>query len=423
VLSAFRPATVLKDWIRGSAEGELVRRALVTLQFAAMIVLLIAAAVVFQQNEYATTQALRINTDQMLFVRMPKCSDDFRTRIAALPGVAGAACSGIRVLPESFSSHLASPFRGGQGVTLSTVAVGPGLFELYGLKPVAGRFFRENGDTVPDNAAYGETAHYVINEAAVRQLGYASPQAAIGQPLNFPGQRAPNPGDPPKIMTLQGTIIGVVKDFAFTPNDNSTNGDNLIPATAYSAGAAEINELPNPELLHVKLRGRDIPETLTAIDAAWRKSGSLDPINRTFLDAYVQNREIAILRQGEAFAAFAAIAMVLACLGLFGVSLFAAARRTKEIGIRKAMGASDGDILVLLLWQFGKPVLWANLIAWPLAWWTMNRWLSNFAYHIDLNVWLFAAASAVTLLIALAALLGQALAVARQKAVTALRYE
>jgi len=129
------------------------------------------------------------------------------------------------------------------------------------------------------------------------------------------------------------------------------------------------------------------------------------------------------LKQGEAFAVFAGIAMLLACLGLFGVSLSTTSRRTKEIGIRKAMGARDGDILTLLLWQFAKPVLWANLLAWPVAWWTMNRWLSGFAYHVDLDPWMFPAAGATALLIALAAVSGQAILVARQKPVRALRYE
>jgi putative ABC transport system permease protein len=115
--------------------------------------------------------------------------------------------------------------------------------------------------------------------------------------------------------------------------------------------------------------------------------------------------------------------MLLSCLGLFGLSVSAVERRTKEVGIRKSMGAARRDVLGLLLWQFAKPVVWANLIAWPLAFWMMNRWLNSFAYHVAMPLWLFPAVGVATVLIALLTVLGQALLVARQKPVLALRYE
>ena len=129
------------------------------------------------------------------------------------------------------------------------------------------------------------------------------------------------------------------------------------------------------------------------------------------------------MRSDQVFAVFAGVAMLLGCMGLFGISLFTAARRTKEIGVRKAMGATSADIVLLLLWQFAKPVLRANLIAWPLAWWAMDRWLSGFAFHIALPLRIFPAASATALTIAILTVAGQAILVARQKPVLALRYE
>jgi putative ABC transport system permease protein len=128
-------------------------------------------------------------------------------------------------------------------------------------------------------------------------------------------------------------------------------------------------------------------------------------------------------RDANFFAGTAAIAILLACVGLFGIAVSTAERRTKEIGIRKAMGAGTGQIVALLLWQFAQPVLWANVIAWPVAWWLMRRWLSGFAYHIDLHWWVFAAASLGALAIALLTVAGQAFLTARQKPVLALRYE
>ncbi len=154
---------------------------------------------------------------------------------------------------------------------------------------------------------------------------------------------------------------------------------------AYSVGWPMGNMPPPFQLLHVKLRGANIPETLDAMDALWAKAGDGTPIQRTFLNAYVQEMVVAVQRQGQAFAILAGIAVLLACLGLFALSIATAQRRTKEIGIRKAMGGTGADIVMLLLWQFSKPVLWAGAIAMPLAWWLMQRWLSGFAYHVALG--------------------------------------
>jgi putative ABC transport system permease protein len=312
-------------------------------------------------------------------------------------------------------------------VDVSMMPVDFGYLELYGLKPVAGRFFRfESGDAVSDDPPSSQGVHYVINQAAARRLGYATAAAAVGQPLNFmaSGMAAAKPGAPPGESRFNGIIIGVVKDFSFAPEiAASSAGTKSIPPTVYSIGSPAPSFGPLPGIMHVRLSGQDIPQTLAAIDAAWKKSGELDPIDRQFLDGFVQDQEATILKEGKAFAVFAGIAMLLACLGLFGISLSTASRRTKEIGIRKAMGATSGDILALLLWQFARPVLWANLVAWPIAWWAMSHWLSGFAYHVDLSLWMFPAAGTLALLVALTTVAGQAALVARQKPVMALRYE
>jgi putative ABC transport system permease protein len=299
------------------------------------------------------------------------------------------------------------------------VSIGFGFFELYGLKPLAGRFFAraQGADAIPNNPSPDMHANYVINQAAVRQLGLGSPEAAIGKTISFISASQAYGLPPGPMPGLRGTVIGVVRDFSIAPTDTA------IEPTAYSVGQAVITNKQQAGLLHVKLRGVAIPEALAALDGLWQRVGNGDPIDRTFVDAYVQKQEIAVLREAGAFAVFAGIAMFLACLGLFGVSLSTTERRTKEIGIRKAMGATSGDILALLLWQFSKPVLWANLIAWPLAWWLMQYWLAGFAYHISLDVWPFLAAGTATLAIALLTVAGQATMVALQKPVHALRYE
>jgi putative ABC transport system permease protein len=176
-------------------------------------------------------------------------------------------------------------------------------------------------------------------------------------------------------------------------------------------------------MLSVELKGDQIPATLAAIDGLWKQSGEPRPISRVFVDSYVQERYADDIRQGRMFAGFACVALFIACLGLFGLSAFTAERRTKEIGIRKAMGADRGEVVRMLLWQFTRPVLWANLIAWPAGYLIMNRWLQGFAYRIELAGWMFVLAGGVAVSIAWLTVSVHAFAVARARPVEALRYE
>jgi putative ABC transport system permease protein len=264
---------------------------------------------------------------------------------------------------------------------------------MYGVKPLAGGF-QPLGDT-----------RGVINMAAVKVLGYGSAAAAIGKMLPY----QPGSDDPGRIR-----ITAVMPDF------------NLYPVTHRPAPTVLTGFLDGGAvgtLLHVRLRGRDIPETLAAIDRLWRSTGQQGSIDRFFLDDFMQQRYLAMLRQAQMIAVAAGLAVLLACLGLVGIAISVAERRAKEIGIRKAMGARTAEVVALMLWRFAQPVLWANLIAWPLAFWQMQRWLSGFSDHVELQWWVFAGASVGALALALAAVAGQAWIVGRQKPVLALRYE
>ena len=148
-----------------------------------------------------------------------------------------------------------------------------------------------------------------------------------------------------------------------------------------------------------------------------------ETIDRQFLDAYIQNLYLSVQRQEQALAISAAVAVTIACLGLVGLSASLAQRRTKEIGIRKAMGAGTADVLRMLLWQFTRPVLASMLIAWLVAGMLMNRWLHGFAYHVKLDPWLMVAAAAAGLVIALATVSVHCILIARARPVAALRYE
>ena len=172
-----------------------------------------------------------------------------------------------------------------------------------------------------------------------------------------------------------------------------------------------------------KLSGRQIPETMRAIRQAWRATGHDRPLPQAFESQVVQDLYKDVITQEIAIGICAGLAICIACLGLFALAAFTTERRTKEIGIRKSMGASTVDILRLLVWQFTQPVLWANLIAWPLAWWAMSHWLSGFAYRIALSPWFFVAAGAAALAIAALTVTAHAIRVARAKPIGALRYE
>lgn len=408
VLASLRPAAVLRGII-GHGTSSRLRHSLVVIQFAVLIGLVIPTVVVYRQTQYALAEAQRLDADQVVFITGPApCVGAFKDGLSTIPGVQRVACSaGISFGPNGRGTGAPTrrgPAKDANGayITISQLSVSDGFLEFFGLKPTAGRLFSENraADLMPADQNAAVQGAVVLNETAVRLLGYASPQDAIGRSTSLNQQTG-----------ASAEIIGVVPDFGFDAVHN------VVPPTAYFMGR---DPLPG---LWVRIGGANAPETLAAIDGLWKQVGPTRPISRSFLDQRIATFYEDITRQGALFAVFAFAAVVIAALGLLGLALFTAEQRTKEIGIRKTMGARKTEIVRLLLWQFTKPVLWANLIAWPAAYFIMKRWLEGFAYHIDLSPWMFVAASALALAIALLTVIGHALIVARAQPVTALRYE
>jgi putative ABC transport system permease protein len=391
VLSAYRPLPVLSGEIASSRAAGVLRQMLVTAQFSILIGLIIAAAVVYQQRRFATQDALRVDTDQMLLIHSP-CSSAFISQLQGLSGVLGVACSASTLVDHGGVNVAFVKDRSGGQQLLYKIAVEPSLLTLYGIQPICGRSSGSSGGT-----------YYLINETAARQLGFARPSDAIGYmlPTHF------------GLAQHNAPVIGVVPDFSLD------SVEHRIEAQGFVVTAQD----PLFDLINVKLSGRQLPETLGSIDRLWKATGAVAPINRYFLNEHIQRMYLAMLREAQLFGIFAIVAVTLACLGLLGLAASIAERRTREIGIRKALGANTGDIIQLLLRQFAKPVLWANLIAWPVTAYAMHRWLQGFAYHVDLAVWLFPAAAGIALLIALLTVSTHAVLVARAKPVAALRYE
>jgi putative ABC transport system permease protein len=404
VLSGFGPAAVLKSARAAASGGGRLRQVLVILQFAVSIGLAVATLVIGRQTDFATGQSLRLDKDQVVLLRgAAACTESFRDQIVGLLGVRGAVCS--RAAPLDFSiADGTTELPDGRQVDVNWVNVDFGFFELYGLPPLAGRLFdRSRGeDAVPADPAAPMAASIVINEAAVRAYGFATPAAAIGQTVSVTALRA---------ETRPSQIIGVVPDFPI-----GTIRQAVQPSLFFVDPSGW-------GLLAIKLDGKHVPATLAAIDRIWSESVAEAPLRRLFLDGEIERRYRDIERQGRIFGGFSAVAILIGCLGLFGLSAFAAERRTKEIGIRKALGASTGDVARLLIWQFTKPVLIANAIAWPVAWWLMQRWLDGFAYRIELSWLPFALAGGGALAIAVLTTGFHALQVASARPVAALRYE
>jgi len=406
VASLFGPAAVLKGAGSQAPGSGWLRQWLVLAQFGILIGLVLATAIVQMQTRFGLLQGLRFDQDQLLTINVPasQCERSaFTDAVRALPGVLGAACDN-----DLLGNYGTQQYRGpdGRDVTLQNSSIGPGLFELMGLKPVAGRFHERNrtGDEFPWNPSDVDLARSyptVINETAARLLGFDDPAAAIGR--SFSSLTNVRPG-------VRRQIIGVVPDFA-----RDSVRIPIAPVLYDNSGGYR---------LEVKLRRERVPETLAAIDDLWKQHSPLPaPISRRFHEEYVQELYGDLTRQGQLFSLFSVLTLVLAGVGLFGLASFIAERRTMEIGLRKALGATTGDVLRLLLWQFRRPLLWANLVAWPVAGYLMQRWLAGFAYRIDLPLWLFPAAALAVLLVALATVSAHALAVARAKPVAALRCE
>jgi putative ABC transport system permease protein len=410
VLSMFQPGAVLKGVVFLPGGSGRLRQALVVFQFGTLIALIVSTMTIQHQTEYAMRDRLRLPTDQIFLVNVG-CPPVFRDTAARIPGVLSVSCSsGSALTYDRFSVSFESP--DGHPVSLRGAGVDYGFFELFGVKPTAGRLFsqdRGEDDLLRSGADKSASPSFVVNETAARALGYANPHSAVNQYRIW--SRITGDFEHMKNSQAQSSqLIGVVPDFSVG------SVRDVIEPTVYFV---------DPDRFWftvLKLDGRRIPEAMQALKDLWNRTQN-KPFDGLFLSERVNELYGDIQRQSTLFSVFSAVAVVSASLGLLGLAVFTAERRTREIGLRKVMGASRWDILQFLGWQFARPVLWANVIAWPLAYVGMHRWLQGFAYHVDLSPLTFLVASVLALVIALATVAGHALMVARTRPVEALRYE
>ncbi len=400
VLSGFRPAAALKSAGSARTGSGLLRSVLVVSQFAVSIAVGIAATVVFRQISYAHSVYLGFNRDHVIVLHdLINLSPDARASLARIlragPGIEATALSDTVPLDQwnSFYVRLRSD-KVPQGANIRFLRAGPNFAPLYGIRLLAGRLPSELQDR--ENMGPSTPLDVMLSATATRRLGYSVDQA-VGQTLSSVWGR--------------WRVIGVLDDVAM-------DGVGALPEpSVYLPDGSQAS------LLSVRVRAAELPQALRFIQGAWRSIAPSVALDSYFLTDAFNEQFAADQRQGTIFAVFVAVAIFIGCLGLFGLAVFTAERRIKEIGIRKVSGARTGDILRLMLWRISIPVLAANVVAWPVAYYYLRQWLEHYAYRITLSAAYFLAAGAVALIIAWATVYANTLRLARSNPVQALRYE
>ncbi len=392
-LSSLNPVRVLKGTLRFGAGAQFFRRGLVVFQFVLSILMIVGTVVVYQQLRYIQTKNLGYDRENLINVpgegEIAKKYQAFKQQLLQLPGI------------QSVSHIQTNPLRNGNttdgvkwvgkdprsAIQFNNTWVGYDFVKTMNLTLIGGRDF---------SPGYGmDSTNYLINESAAKRLSYKDP---VGQPLTF--------GDHP------GKIVGVVKDFHF----NSLH----VPIRPLIIRLAETWNYDN---ILIKTKPGQTKQALSSIEALCRQMNPQFPFIYSFVDADFQHIYKSETVVGTLATLFACLAIFIACLGLFGLAAFMAEQRTKEIGVRKVLGASVTSIVTLLSKDFLKLVLVAIFLASPLSWWVMRQWLQGFAYKIDLAWWMFALAGLAAIIIALITVSFQSIKAALMNPVKSLRSE
>jgi putative ABC transport system permease protein len=401
-LSFFKPISVLKGKFSNSLSAVSLRKGLVVFQFVISIALIVASVVIASQMKFMRNKDLGFTKDQQIVIplRSGTSKDNipaFRSELATNSSIqsvgASMAYPGI-THPQDWLMYKQGENMS-QSKTVYINMVDQNLLQTLGVKLVAGRMFSEQfpADTL---------TRFVVNEETIKNFGFASPQEAIGKWLAFDwnGEQ------------LQFTIVGVVKNFHFKDLH-----EPIQPIAFRMYNAAGFNYL----IAHTSAANANT--SISALEATWKKLNPNEPFEYSFIDQDFQKNYEAESRQANLINYFTIIAIIISCLGLFGLAAFTAEQRTKEIGIRKVLGASVVGVVGLLSKDFIKLVLIAVVIASPLAWYAMNKWLQNFAYQTSISWQVFVLTTILALGIAFLTISFQAIKAALSNPVKSLRTE
>ncbi len=398
-LSAFQPARVLSGRYNTGLSGIRLRNILVVLQFTISIALIAGTGIIFIQIHYMQQKNLGFDKEQVLVLRVIDDSilqsfavlkDDLKnhtgiTRVALSSHVPGQAPSFIVFVPEGFTVD--------QSQLMDHISIDSDFIPTMGIEIIAGRNFSSE-------LASDHHQAILINETAARQFGWENP---IGKTIDLPVRDTD-----PKVTK---TVVGVVRDF------HMESLHKMIRPIYIE------NEADRFRYISLKLKPQAISNTLAFLRQKWQQIDPTQAFDYFFLDEAFDRLYKADKKLGQIFTCFTLLAIFIACLGLFGLASFATDRRTKEIGIRKALGASVSEIIWLLSKEFTRWVLVANFIAWPIVYPAMNRWLQNFAYRINIGLGTFVLSGLLALLIALLTVGYQVVKAATANPVDSLLYE
>lgn len=399
-MSSFQPIRTLKGLLKTGGNSISFRKVLVIVQFAISIILIITTAIVFEQLHYMQKKSLGFDKEHIAVLPYNNALNDkyetFRTELLANSNFKDLTRTSRiptgRLLDDMGAYTLSGDSMKATNTDIKFVSVDYDFVPTYGISIAAGRNYSRDYGT--------DTSGFVLNESAVKAIGWKTPQEAIGKDFKY--------GD------VKGHVIGVIKDFHFESMHQS-----IVPLVLIMLPPS-FHYFNN---LSIKFSGNNIAASLSHLEATWKKILPDIPYQYTFLDENFDKLYQAEQRQGNIFTIFSCIAIFIACLGLFGLSAFAISQRIKEIGIRKVLGADVSTIVALLSRDFLKLVIISAVIAFPVAWYFMNKWLQDFAYRVDMPWWIFILAGIAAGCIALLTISFQAIKAAIANPVRSLRTE
>lgn len=401
-LTSFKPASVLKGKdIFSSRKGSLiVRNGLVVFQFAISTIMIIGTLIVFKQLSYFRNANMGFNKENVVVItntrRLGESEESFRQSISQLQGVANASITTSipsgQWFGDSYDPEAENNIKPAE-INLSSYMVDYDFVPTLQIQIIKGRNFSRD---------FNDSTAVILNEEAVQQIGWKNP---LGKWMEYPG------GDGQRFQ-----VIGVAKNF------NVQSMHSPITAFALFHTSSKTYFLGVSHII-ARIKPGDVNTTLQQLRSKWKSFASNEPFDYNFLDAAFDSQYRSEQRLGSIFGIFATLSIFIACLGLFGLCAYIAERRTKEIGVRKVLGASVQSIVTLLSKDFLKLTLIAALIAFPVAWWAMEQWLQDFAYRIKIDWTVFIIAALCTLLVALATISFQAIKAAIANPVNSLRSE
>ncbi len=397
-LSSIKPVAALKNrGFKGVGKGGAwLRNALVVFQFSISIFLMVGTLVVFQQMKFFQNKEMGFQKSQVLVIKntesLGKNTEAFKEKLRRETRITGV--SGTSTLPGMRFNNIGFGAEGvDESFTLNLCVCDHEFLNTLGLEMVQGRFFSKEFPS-DSHAA-------VLNEKAAKLLNWEDP---IGKRINNWSRERGN-----------FTVIGVVKDYHYESLHHE-----IRPMALFLNGG--YYNWPN-QVIAARLETGDLPRTIKTIEKTWKELALSHSFNYSFLDQDFDNLYINEKQTQKMFTAFSFLALFIACLGLFGLASFIVDQKTKEIGIRKVLGASVPGLVSNLNKNFVKWVLIANVLAWPMAWYFMKGWLQNFAYRIGLSLWMFLLTAGLALLIALATVSFQTVRAASKNPVDSLRFE